>query len=385
MLSPMDCGYFQAGLCQSCTWLEVPYDEQLARKDAHVRSLLAGFSGIEWSSIHRSPQEHFRNKAKMMIGGSAEEPTLGIVTLQGLTTDLRSCPLYEPALIRAFPMLAEFITRARLTPFDIPRGRGELKNIIATCSPAGQLMIRFVLRSTESLVRIEKHLLWLRGALPSADVISVNLLPERKAVPEGEQEIILSECAQLTMNLPRADLYLRPQSFFQTNTSVAAALYERGRAWIHECLPQGAHTPLRLWDLYCGVGGFALYCAADAPSSLGVLGVEISSQAVACAQRSAAQAGVKARFLSGDALEAARVEGEPDIVIVNPPRRGIGDLASWLDHSKASTVLYSSCNPVSLAKDLANMPHFAPQRAQVFDMFPHTAHTETLVLLTREP
>lgn len=383
----MDCGYFQAGLCQSCTWLEVPYAEQLARKDAHVRSLLADFREIEWSEIQASPQEHFRNKAKMMVGGSAEAPTLGVVTPHGLSTDLRACSLYESTLTHGFPILAEFITRAHLTPFDIPSGRGELKNIIATCSPAGRLMVRFVLRSTESLVRIKKHLPWLRDQLPEADVISVNLLPERKAVPEGAEEIVLSEAEQLTMDLPRLNLYLRPQSFFQTNTRVATALYEQARAWVHDSLPKREDaqdsTLTRLWDLYCGVGGFALSCALDAPSSLDVLGVEISRQAVASAQRSAAEAGVQARFLAGDALEAARREGEPDIVIVNPPRRGIGDLASWLDVSAASTVLYSSCNPVSLAKDLARMPHFTPRRAQVFDMFPHTAHTETLVLLTR--
>ena len=94
---------------------------------------------------------------------------------------------------------------------------------------------------------------------------------------------------------------------------------------------------------------------------------------------------VQFRALSADAFALGQ-RAAPELVVVNPPRRGLGaDLCAWLQVSTARWVLYSSCNPQSLALDLARMPDFVPLRAQLFDMFPHTAHGEVLVLLMRKP
>src|SRR5690606_1191390 len=128
-----------------------------------------------------------------------------------------------------------------------------------------------------------------------AQVISVNLLPEHKAVLEGEQEILLHG-SSLEMRLDDVTLHLQPQSFFQTNTLVARALYRQAVAWVERL------RPASLWDLYCGVGGFALHCASAmlpaahpltlsgeaetsstpnaAPGACRVLGVEVSEAAV---------------------------------------------------------------------------------------------------------
>jgi 23S rRNA (uracil747-C5)-methyltransferase len=93
------------------------------------------------------------------------------------------------------------------------------------------------------------------------------------------------------------------------------------------------------------------------------------------------------RFAAGDATAhalAAAVDDVPELVIVNPPRRGIGpDLASWLESSPARWVLYSSCNAVTLARDLEHMPSLRPTRARLLDMFPQTRHYEVLTLLER--
>jgi len=217
------------------------------------------------------------------------------------------------------------------------------------------------------------------------------------------------------MRLNDVVLHLRPQSFFQTNTEVAAALYRQVRAWVDEI------DPTSLWDLYCGVGGFALHCAAPGRR---VLGIESSAEAVASARLSAAALGTtrgvaqsvaqsvastrpdtsarlrpggrpradrdpvpgELRFEVGDATAAALAERDaPQLVVVNPPRRGIGAaLAGWLEGSAAETVVYSSCNVESLARDLALMPSWHVRRAQVLDMFPQTTHDEVLTLLTRD-
>lgn len=115
-------------------------------------------------------------------------------------------------------------------------------------------------------------------------------------------------------------------------------------------------------------------------------GVEVSADAVAGAERSAREAGLSSSvsFLAGDAAVFARRERPADLVIVNPPRRGIGaDLASWLEDSGVRAVIYSSCHIDSLAADLARMPSMGVETVQVFDMFPNTTHHETLTSLSR--
>lgn len=369
----MRCSYYEAGRCRSCTLLERPYPDQLEAKQRHTAAVLGDPAGLTWSEPWAGAESGFRNKAKMVVAGTVAEPTVGILDPGGRGIDLRECPLHEPALHAALPALARFVTSAGLVPYDVTARRGELKHLLVTSSPAGELMVRLVLRSTESLARIRKHLPGLRAALPNLAVASVNLLPGHRAVTEGAEEILLTTRDTLTMRVNGIDLHLRPQSFFQTNTAVAAALYREAAAWVTEA------DPTDVWDLYCGVGGFALHVAAPGRT---VTGVETSVEAVASARASADAAGLDARFVAGDAT--AFDGATPDLVIVNPPRRGLGpELAARLDASGVGTVLYSSCNPATLADDLAAMPGLRPVRARLFDMFPHTTHAEVLTLLTR--
>ncbi|MPV38895.1 23S rRNA (uracil(747)-C(5))-methyltransferase RlmC [Georgenia subflava] len=373
----MHCSYFDAGRCRSCTLMGQPYAVQLTAKDRRCRELLADHDGLRWLPPVSGPESGFRNKAKMVVAGTVEQPTLGILDEAGAGVDLRGCGLYPLDLQAVLPVLASFVTRAGLTPYDVSRRRGELKHLIVTQSPDGELMVRFVLRTDEPVVRIRKHLPALRHELPALAVASVNLLPEHKAVLEGDREILLTEASALRMHVNDVDLHLRPQGFFQTNTAVAAALYRQGRAWVDDAGPRS------VWDLYCGVGGFALHCAAP---DRDVVGIETSEQAVEAARLSAAEARLDGvSFRAGDATAFAVGAGAaPDLVIVNPPRRGIGaELAGWLESSDVAHVLYSSCNAESLARDLAAMPSLVPRRAQLFDMFPQTAHHEVLVQLER--
>ncbi|GGF49688.1 23S rRNA (uracil(747)-C(5))-methyltransferase RlmC [Marmoricola endophyticus] len=373
----MQCGYYDAGRCRSCTLIEQPYDAQLAGKCARVGALLDTHEDLVWAEPVASVEEGFRNKAKLVVGGTVAAPTVGILDAERRGVDLRGCGLHEDAIAEVLPALAEFVTTASLTPYDVPARRGELKHLLVTASPTGELMVRFVLRSQEPLARIRKHLPTLLERLPQVVVVSANLQPEHKAVLEGEQEIALTERESLRMPVGGVDLLLRPQSFFQTSTSVADALYRQVRAWVEEVRPR------TLWDLYCGVGGFALACAAPGRA---VVGVESSEEAVRSARAAAERDGAQARFVAADATTWAREQGDvPELVVVNPPRRGIGpDLAEWLEGSGVGTVVYSSCHPESLARDLAAMPSLRPVRGRVFDMFPQTGHLETAVLLRRD-
>jgi len=380
----MHCPYFAAERCGSCTLMGQPYDVQLAAKQRDAKRALDGVDGgalggtrLDWLAPVVSRESGFRNKAKMVVGGTVARPTLGILDSTGAGVDLRECGLYLPGIRASLPAIAEFVTRAALTPYDVPNRIGELKNVLVTESPDGELMVRFVTRSQEPVARIRKHLAALQAALPQLAVVSVNLLPEHRAVVEGAREIVLTEQETLRMRVNEIDLHLRPQSFFQTNTDVAAALYRHARDWV------AALAPASIWDLYCGVGGFALHCAGG---DRDVIGIETSTEAVASARLSARSAGLdRVTFHAGDATEfALRASRTPELVIVNPPRRGLGaELCRWLESSPVEHVIYSSCHSGSLARDLAAMPSLRARQARVLDMFPQTSHDEVLTLLER--
>lgn len=379
----MICAHYTASRCRSCTELEQPYASQLAAKQQHCQTLLAGHRGLDWLAPVGSAEAGFRNKAKMVVSGSAEAPLLGIRDARGHGVDLGDCPLYPPALQACFPAIRAFISRAALPPYDLDSRRGELKFVLLTTAPDGALMLRLVLRSEASVARIRKHLPSLLLALPQLRVVSANLQPEHKAVLEGEREILLGEGSRLSIEVNDIRLQLRPQSFFQTNTAVAAALYAQARQWLDEL------RPARIWDLYCGVGGFALHAAAAGRT---VTGIELEAEAIASAEQSLAAlaAGGRAlgevRFASGDATDWALAQPvAAELVIVNPPRRGIGErLSQYLEAAHdARWLIYSSCNAESLVRDLARMPSYRPRRARLLDMFPQTRHYELIVLLER--
>lgn len=372
----MQCHHFDAGRCQSCVIIRQPYASQVADKQAHCADLI---SPTTWLPPVRSQESGFRNKAKMVVTGTAEQPILGILDSSGQGIDLTDCGLYPTSLQATFAALGKFITRANLVPYSIAERRGELKYVLVTQSPTEELLIRFVLRSTESLARIRKHLSTLLAELPQVRVASANIHPAHQALVEGPTEILLTQEQTLAMPINDVTLYVRPQSFFQTNTEVAAALYRQGREWVDEW------APASVWDLYCGVGGFALHCAAKGRK---VVGIETSIEAVASATQGAEQAGLSdASFVAADATAFALAQtpsAHPDVVIVNPPRRGIGTkLSTWLEESAVQTVIYSSCNADTLAIDLAAMPSLRPIRARVLDMFPQSRHYEVITLLQR--
>lgn len=478
------CGYYQRGECRSCALIDLPYASQIAQKSARAAELVPA---DKWLLPATSQISQFRNKVKLVVSGNLQKLKLGIAD-----QDLRDCPLPTCGIRATIPVLAEFVKICELTPYNFKTNTGVLKYILITESPTGELMVRFVVRRRGVQGIIFKRYNWLERQLPQLRVCSINVQPERKAIIEGDEEILVSEQAALSMPLNlridverengdsgrnalisaekfvesriadgderfsktgtgdlRMDftLSLQPKSFFQTNTEMAQALYSRAATWIYRYLvkakpaassemvgaelnyPQG----LQIWDLYCGVGGFAFAGAlaaqavmrssindlsadcltvAEAPvldqasvksvehhrdavsgsalrGDVTICGVETSLPAVAGANQAAQAQGLPAQFFAADALSWAKAqlaEGvQPEIIIVNPPRRGIGqELAVLLNGSGAERIIYSSCNVQSLAKDLRQMSNYVVEQAQLIDIFPHTAHFETACLLSRK-
>ncbi|EOU9587773.1 23S rRNA (uracil(747)-C(5))-methyltransferase RlmC [Klebsiella aerogenes] len=374
----MHCALYDAGRCRSCQWLELPLTQQLADKMANLRELLAGHPAARWLTPVSGPETAFRNKAKMVVSGSVERPLLGMLHRDGTPEDLTDCPLYPPSFEPVFAALKPFIARAGLTPYNVARKRGELKYLLLTESQQGGMMLRFVLRSAAKLAQLRAALPWLQQQLPQLKVITANIQPVHMAIMEGEQEIFLSDQQALAENFNGVPLWIRPQSFFQTNPTVASQLYATARDWVR-ALPVN-----HMWDLFCGVGGFGLHCATP---QMRLTGIEIAPEAIACAKQSAAQLGLtNLHFQALDSTQFATHEDDiPQLVLVNPPRRGIGaELCDYLSRMAPPYIIYSSCNARTMAADIVRLQGYRLERVQLFDMFPHTAHYEVLTLLVRE-
>lgn len=393
----MRCHHFESGECRSCTLLDLPRPRQLAAGRERVESLLApylaGSDALRGSTAWQDPivgaEGGFRARGKMAVGGTAQEPILGLPG-QALSADLCDCPLYPAGVEEVLEGAKSLIRRAQVPPYDVARRRGELKNVLVTASPDGEHLLRLVLRSEKALGRIREHLPALLAVHPSVVAVTANIHPDHTTRVEGEHEIHLAGAESIAVRTGDVTLFSRPQSFLQTNTEVAGDLYRQAATWIGQILEDRAAPAPRIWDLYCGLGGFALHIARALPAAH-VTGVEVSAQAIDGAREASAAQGIPATFLADDATawairEAAGEAGPPDVVVVNPPRRGIGsELAAWLEGSGAADVIYSSCNPATLATDLAAMPSLRITAGRFVDMFPHTEHAEVIVRLRRTP
>ncbi len=378
------CDYFNQGQCLSCRHIQLPMAQQVAAKSQILQQLLAPFIPVNAADIFQPPiisdDSGFRNKAKMVALGAAHAPVLGIISPNGEAVNLCDCLLYPTDMQKLLHRLTRFVQQAGIPPYRVDKAKGELKFILLTRSQVrGEYLLRFVLRSTNGIERIERELPTLLAEYPQIKVVSVNIQPVHMAILEGEEEIFLTENTRLEERFNHVPLFIRPKSFFQTNPQVAAKLYQTAREWVAEFSPDS------LWDLFCGVGGFGLHCASK---DIKLTGIEIEAEAIACAQMSAQMMGLKnVQFMALDSTDFAKGKSaaeKPDLIIVNPPRRGIGEaLCQSLSEFSPKAILYSSCNPKTLAKDLEHIRGYHLTKVQLFDLFPHTDHFEVLALLVR--
>lgn len=370
------CHYYQTKKCLSCTWITKPYSVQLDEKQQIVASQLQHYNPKHLLPPVASSTIAFRNKAKMAVLGRVEKPILGIVT-DGDPVDLCDCPLYSELMRSTLHLVKEWIKTLALVPYNINKRKGEIKFIILTQAD-DKFMLRLVLRSEKERSRIADTIPVIQNAIPQLAVISINIQPEHAAIIEGSREFILTEQQQLPITLNNIPLFMQKGSFFQTNTDVASRLYATARQWLE---PLSINL---IWDLFCGVGGFGLHCITEQRS---LVGIEINPEAIACAQTSAQLIGYHhMTFQSLDATKLATMDlhNKPDVVLVNPPRRGLGDvLINYLQQVSADYILYSSCNLTTLASDLNYLTRYQIVCAQLFDMFPHTPHMEVLVMLQK--
>lgn len=378
-LDTLQCEFFTQQGCASCKHCSIPYLDQVEQKQSDLNALFSHLNPKQWFAPVKSDVVQFRNKAKMVVLGAAHQPVLGIENVtDGTPVSLVSCPLYQDEIQQLLAYLQDWIRVAGIPPYNKVKKKGELKFVLLTRAQSnGEFMLRFVMRSENAIERIKANLSRLQDAFPKVTVVTVNLQPIHMARLEGEEEIFLTEQHNLLEQFNHVPLVIRPKSFFQTNPKVAEQLYATAQQWVEELEPSS------MWDLFCGVGGFALHCASEKTA---VTGIEIEPEAIASAKRSAAMIGIdNLQFAALDSGSFSLSQDQtPDLVLVNPPRRGLGaELAGQLQHLAPEYIIYSSCNPHTMLSDLEQMSHYRIERAQWFDMFPHTEHVEVMMLLKR--
>lgn len=368
------CHYYDQNLCRSCSQLNIPYEEQICAKMEMIQNLLGDCETTRLQPPVCSEIIGFRNKAKMGIFHDHGKIGLGVVTLSE-TTDLSECPLYHPAIINALSILKAWLSSLAIPPYDLKTQKGELKYLHITYATASQeLMLRLVGRSNKVVPLLRQSLPKLQEKLPTLKVITFNIQPIHMAILEGKEEIILSQETMIWENFNTIPLAIRPKSFFQTNPAVTRQLYYHAQQWARKT------SAKHIWDLFCGVGGFGLHCT---PADGLLTGIEIEEEAIEAAKLSAQKIGLKnTTFIPLDIAQAT-LETTPDLLIVNPPRRGLGEiLCRQISTVRPHHILYSSCNPQTLKNDLLWLSNYTIQSIQLFDMFPHTHHQEVLVTLS---
>ena len=379
------CPYFNRSVCRSCDLIEQDYAAQIAVKEQKIKRALSFFEErwgpFRFESSKWSAQVEFRNRAKLSVTGSVSAPVIGLLGEADLDLgrELLNCPIHHPLINQLLVALPDFITRYNLTPYQITQRKGELKGLIIYYSPLSeQMYLRFILRSKECVARLRKLAPDLQGRFESLQCISANVQPVPHALLEGEEEIFLTERTSIDHQMGPLKLTLSPQAFVQTNFEVATKLYETAAKWVGEIRPK------KMLELFCGQGAFSFFSAQSAGE---ILGIEINEDAVKSANDSAEKLGLRhLRFEAGDADRIDRLLEvfSPDLILVNPPRRGLALALQLIERQRPAHVIYSSCDIKTLESDLRILKSsYSLRRAQLFDMFPHTSHFETLVWLSR--
>lgn len=373
------CSYFNQSVCTSCELLTLDYLDQIHLKERTLRNALSGITSIELLESIQSTPVNFRNKAKLVVTGTIEEPVLGLWGETNLDQgrELLECPLHIEAINKILPVLKEFITLSKLVPYQISEKKGELKGVILFHSEStNETYLRLVMRSKESIDRIKKNQDFLLKHFPNLKCLSVNIQPVAHAILEGDEEIFITSQTSINHKLGDVTFSLGPRAFVQTNQAVAGKLYQTAANWVE------ASDLDKFMELFCGQGAFSFFCA---PYIRQGLGIEINPDAISEAKKTASKYNLShLNFKSADAgqIKSEIKEFSPDIILVNPPRRGLAGACELLMENQPKKIIYSSCNYETLASDLKKLSGlYEVTKAQIFDMFPHTKHFETLVEL----
>lgn len=382
----MECR-LKAKKCGGCPMLGLDYAEQLKQKEAAVRKLVGKYGPVAPIRGAENPC-HYRNKVISTFAAGPGGKLVSGIYAAGThkVLPVESCLLQDEVLDKTMQAVRAAANVCRYQPYDEDKGTGLVRHCLLRRGVAtGQVMVVLVtaqpvLPGAKNFVKALLAETAQRGVTVTTVVQNVN--SRKTSVVLGEAEKVLYGKGFILDTLCGKTYAISPRSFYQVNPAQTAVLY--GLA-VEAAKLTGKEVVL---DAYCGIGTIGLTAADHAKQ---VVGVELNRDAVQDAIGNARHNGVKnARFFAADATrwisEAAAAGEKADVIFMDPPREGsTPEFLASVARMAPKRVVYVSCNPVTLARDLVTLTKLG-YKAEGFtpvDMFPHTEHVETVVLLSK--
>jgi 23S rRNA (uracil1939-C5)-methyltransferase len=394
------------GTCGGCKWMHVSYEAQLRYKRKKVEDSLVhigGFENPDVLPVLAAPEQfHYRNKVEFSCSNMryllADEMNsdallkpkhfaLGFHAPGNYekVLDLDTCYLAKPCMNEVLNILREFALGRGLAPYAAKSHDGYLRNLMMRYSERhDQLMVNIVTSWYERAIMDELKAK-LEAAMPGQMMTIINNVTTRNnTVATGEQEYIVSGPGYVTERLGKLDFRISANSFFQTNTRQAEALYDQILS------VAGLGPDDTVYDLYCGTGTITLYLARHCRQAVGI---EVVESAVKDAQMNADLNGLSnAVFFQADLKDfhamrdALSPYDSPRVIVTDPPRAGMHPKGlDTMLKLEAERIVYVSCNPANLARDGKEIcaRGYRLTSVQPVDMFPQTNHIETVACFER--
>lgn len=375
-----DCPHFPA--CGGCAFRHVSYTEELEAKRQHVEDALRRVGGVEVAVgiLGASAADGYRNKAIFPISPAGQAGFYRARSHDVIPA--LDCRLQAPQANAAAQAVEEYLQEEGVSAYDERSGQGLVRHIYVRTNQMGQALVCLVVNG-EALPREEALVAHIRHACPEALGVVLNTNTRDTNVVLGEAYRTLWGEDTLTDTLCGLTVRLSVPSFYQVNREQAERLYQKA---VEFAGLTGRETVL---ELYCGAGTITMVMARHAAQ---VIGAEIVPEAIENAKANARANGIgNVSFFVGDAgAVAAKFAAErlrPEVVVVDPPRKGLeGGVIGSIAEMGPERVVYVSCNPGTLARDVKRFRDagYGLVKAAAVDMFPRTAHVETVVLLQRE-
>ena len=380
------CPHYPA--CFGCPFIQFPYLEQLEKKREIVKKALRAYptlSALEVPSIFSSPSQFgYRARVKLPVRRIQGKVVIGLYRPETHeVADASACPAHPEPVNRLIQFLKEAIAQLDIVPYDEAHDTGQLRYIdIRYSFWQKQALLTLVTRhmhfpQARDLIReLERRFPFLSGIVQNIHDKPGNAIWGERFHPLRGRDSLLEKMGPFRLCIP---VY----AFSQVNPVVARKIYETALEWA------GLTGQEIALDLYCGIGPISLYLASQAKL---VIGIDENEGAINAAKQNARRNGYhNCRFFAGDAAEKLREvsvsHSQVNVIVVNPPRKGLSPEAfTALIVVKMAKLLYVSCDPMTLARDLDRLFHegYVVRKVQSFDMFPQTDQVETIALLERE-
>ncbi len=381
------CLYF--GRCGGCRLQHLAYTAQLRFKEKQVRDCLERIGGVDLArvrSIVGAPELYgYRNKMEFTIARDAEgQAVVGLheTGRYDAILDIERCLLPSDLFNAVLAEVRAFIRERGLSIYDQETNEGLLRFLmLREGKTKGEVMVNIV-TGVAAFPEAHELAIRLRQRFPEIAGVVQNVNTQKAAVAVGQEEHLLAGRETIQEVVGGLTFQISANSFFQTNTRQAERLFQLVLEFTD------LKGPETVFDLYSGTGAITLLLAQQARA---VYGIEVSGEAIEDAVKNARANGIdNVRFLQGEVRHVLpdlhRKGVRADVVVADPPRAGLHPKAiPALGSLGAQRIVYVSCNPSTLARDVGLLVErgYALEVVQPLDMFPHTPHIEAVARLTR--